>query len=97
MADDVTIKDAAGTNVVIATDDVGSGREVQQVKIDVGAGGATQLMDASHPVFTSQQGVVEQTKGIGKAATPTITRVGTSSGASATLLNSNTSRRGFII
>lgn len=47
MADNITLP---GTSAIVATDDVGAGVQVQQVKIDVGANGVTQLAGAATPV-----------------------------------------------
>ncbi len=69
MADDVTLP---GTGAVVATDDVGGGRQIQIVKLDVGAGGASTPVVGALPVDGS--GV---TQPVSIAGTVTVNASGT--------------------
>ena len=55
MPDNVTIKDGAGANSVIASDDIG-GVNYQRVKIALGADGTAVDASASNPVPTAEVG-----------------------------------------
>lgn len=55
MADNVTIKDGAGANAGVATDDIG-GVHYQRVKIALGADGTAVDASATNPIPTAEVG-----------------------------------------